>query len=471
MIRISKTKFIGLSVLCLQMAILILLFEIQWNYEQMSILALTQTLLDITILKVCGLPVVSVPNMFGVFSLLFHCGQIIKKGFDIKGPVPLPFENYATTSTIQSAFSFYLFSQTVYYIGLLVGLHSHESSILDVKYKNPEEDVDALVYGKVLLLLGWIPRLYIDMVSLIGARNSGYAGVYSLYIPGLIQSMAFFFDAGLIFVLFGCKKRSDIVFFVVLVYKCLMMTTGSRQDKVVFLLIWVYVFFFIINRITFTKILVLAGACIVGFAFISAVGAARGGDSTGIRETLNVMRDGKLSNMLGGSLGEFGGSFVTLEVAIRYTPSRMAYGYGRSYLAGALSIIPLLVKQIPVLAKAGYFLSQLPDDLTFAFGGSYLGELYYNFSWVGIVGSYVVGSTNITLHNSLMSKKNITRKCLDVIVATAMILFVRGYFADIAQKLAWTYFIVYIVRLCQQRKRRKSCKEEWYNVECRYTDL
>lgn len=473
MIRISKTKFIGLSVLFLQFIIcsIIQLFGIQLSYERMSILALTQTLLDIAVLKVSGLPIVSVPNMFGVFSLLFHCAQIIKKGFNIKGTVPLPFENYAEISTIQIAFSFYLISQTVYYIALLVGFHSHEESIIAAKYKNLEEDADTLVYGKVLLILGTIPRLYIDIVSLIGARNSGYAGVYSLYIPGPIQAMAFFFDAGLIFVLFGCKKRSDVVFFAVLVYKCLMMTTGSRQDKVVFLLIWVYIFFFIINQITFTKILALVGACVVGFVFISAVGAARGGDSTGIRETLNVMQDGKLSNMLGGSLGEFGASFVTLEVAIRYTPSQMAYGYGRSYLAGVLSIIPLLVKQIPVLAKTGYFLSQLPDDLTFAFGGSYLGELYYNFSWVGIVGSYVVGSTNITLHNSLMSKKNITRKCLDAIVATAMILFVRGYFTDMAQKLAWTYFIVYIVRLCQQRKRRKSCKEEWYNVECRYTDL
>ena len=133
----------------------------------------------------------------------------------------------------------------------------------------------------------------------------------------------------------------------------------------------------------------------------------------------------------------------------------MAYGYGRSYLAGVLSVIPLLVNQIPSLAKAAYFLSQLSDDLTFAFGGSYLGELYYNFSWFGIVGSYIVGSTNMALHNSLMSNKEISMKCLDAIVATAMIMFVRGYFTDMAQKLAWTFFIVYIVRSYQQRKRQK----------------
>ena len=234
MIRISKTRFIGLSVLFLQFIIcsIIQLFEIQLSYVQMSILALTQTLIDIAILKVSGLPIVSVPNMFGVFSLLFHCGQIIKKGFNIKGTVPLPFENYAEISTIQIAFSFYLISQTVYYIALLVGFHSYEESIIEAKYENLE-DADALVCGKVLLILGTIPRLYIDIVSLIGARNSGYAGVYSLYIPGPIQAMAFFFDAGLIFVLFGRKKRSNVVFLAVLVYKCLMMTTGSRQNKVV----------------------------------------------------------------------------------------------------------------------------------------------------------------------------------------------------------------------------------------------
>ena len=73
MIRISKTKFIGLSVLFLQFIIcsIIQLFGIQLSYERMSILALTQTLLDIAVLKVSGLPIVSVPNMFGVFSYYF----------------------------------------------------------------------------------------------------------------------------------------------------------------------------------------------------------------------------------------------------------------------------------------------------------------------------------------------------------------------------------------------------------------
>lgn len=58
-----------------------------------------------------------------------------------------------------------------------------------------------------MIIFGIIPRLYIDIVSLIGARNSGYEGVYSIYIPQAIQSIAFFFDAGMIFLIYGLRDK------------------------------------------------------------------------------------------------------------------------------------------------------------------------------------------------------------------------------------------------------------------------
>lgn len=449
MLKVGKTKFMMVVLLCGQLLVNLMLiaYRVDFSYTQMSVLAITETVIDIIVLKtICSFPVVSIPNIFAFFSLMFHCGQLIKEGFNIEGTVPLPFEYYGDAMTIQKSFTFFLLSQTVYFIA--VGISCGK---LQKEKKVNKRQADISVYGKILVLIGVIPRLYIDILSLVGARANGYEGVYSIYFPQAIQSIAFFFDAGLFFLLYAQTDRRKQKFYLVavIVYKCIMMSTGARQDKVAFLLVWLYVYFFIINKITVKKLALLVVVCIAGFMFVSAIGTIRVNDTVSLSQTLSLLQSGTMNNVIGGALGEFGSAFDTLEVAIKYTPSEIPFGWGKSYVAGLLSIIPLLVNQIPSLAKAVIFVNQLPKHVTFALGGSFLGELFYNFSWFGIIGSSVVGAFITKLHNGIVddSSCDIFYKAWYSILATAMILFVRGYFTDMMQKLVWTYIAIYIIRM------------------------
>lgn len=449
MLKVGKTKFMMVVLFCGQLLVNLMLiaYRVDFSYTQMSVLAITETVIDIIVLKtICSFPVVSIPNIFAFFSLMFHCGQLIKEGFNIEGTVPLPFEYYGDAMTIQKSFTFFLLSQTVYFIA--VGISCGK---LQKEKKVNKRQADISVYGKILVLIGVIPRLYIDILSLVGARANGYEGVYSIYFPQAIQSIAFFFDAGLFFLLYAQTDRRKQKFYLVavIVYKCIMMSTGARQDKVAFLLVWLYVYFFIINKITVKKLALLVVVCIAGFMFVSAIGTIRVNDTVSLSQTLSLLQGGTMNNVIGGALGEFGSAFDTLEVAIKYTPSEIPFGWGKSYVAGLLSIIPLLVNQIPSLAKAVIFVNQLPKHVTFALGGSFLGELFYNFSWFGIIGSSVVGAFITKLHNGIVddSSCDIFYKAWYSILATAMILFVRGYFTDMMQKLVWTYIAIYIIRM------------------------
>lgn len=455
MLKVGKTKFMTVVLFCGQLLVNLMLiaYRVDFSYTQMSVLAITETVIDIIVLKtICSFPAVSIPNIFAFFSLMFHCGQLIKEGFNIEGTVPLPFEYYGDAMTIQKSFTFFLLSQTVYFIA--VGISCGK---LQKEKKVNQRQADVSVYGKILVLIGVIPRLYIDILSLVGARANGYEGVYSIYFPQAIQSIAFFFDAGLFFLLYAQTDRRKQKFYLVavIVYKCIMMSTGARQDKVAFLLVWLYVYFFIINKITVKKLALLVVVCIAGFMFISAIGTIRVNDTVSLSQTLSLLQSGTMNNVIGGALGEFGSAFDTLEVAIKYTPSEIPFGWGKSYVAGLLSIIPLLVNQIPSLAKAVMFVNQLPKHVTFALGGSFLGELFYNFSWFGIIGSSVVGAFITKLHNGIVddSSCDIFYKAWYSILATAMILFVRGYFTDMMQKLVWTYIAIYIIRMYLAKRR------------------
>lgn len=467
MLKIQKNKFIILMPLCAQLlfGITLKLYEVELTYSQMSIIAIGQTCINIILLKaICRLPIISIPNLFLAFSMLFHCGQIIKKGFGIAGTVPLPFENYADFSVIQNAFYFYIFSQVFLAIAIGLTAVSKRETFAAPERWNRRAHVDASIYGKILLIIGLIPRMYIDILSLLGAATGGYEGVYSLYIPQMVQSLGFFFDAGLLFLLFGTelRKKRRALFIIVIIYKCTMMATGARQDKVTYLLIWFYVYFFILNRITIKKLLLLVVACIVGFMFISAIGTIRAGDAVNLSQVLKLLTSGTMTNVLGGALGEFGSAFNTLEVAMQYTPSHIAYGYGRSYIAGCLSVIPVVISKIPPLAESVVFLEQLPRTITFAFGGSYLGEFYYNFGWFGVLGSCVLGAVLARLHNVLAPGNcdSTAYKSWCAILATAMMLFVRGYFTDMVQRLVWVYFAVYLISYCVGHRRKLTNGEQ-----------
>lgn len=426
----------------------------------MAWLGLTTSIIDIILLKViCQVNIISIPSMFNLFSLFFHCGQIIKIAFQIEGTVPLPFENYASFDVIQKAFLFYLFSQTIFMIG--VGISSNfvqrEKQNNLFLFKNLDED--AISVGKWLIFIGLIPRLYIDLLSMIGAMATGYEGVYSLYIPQPVQSFAFFFDAGLIFLLFGLgtKKRGRWLFLFGILYKCLVMSSGGRQDKVAFLLIWIFIYYFVIQTINFKKKCLLVGMCVIGFLFISSIGAVRTLGSFDLLDVLSLLFSGEMTHVFGNALGEFGAALDTLEVAIGSTPEIIQYGYGRSYIAAFLSIIPLLLKQIPILDESTIFLHQLPANFVFAFGGSYLGELYYNFSWFGILGSFVIGIEIGKINEKMLNGNyyTILQKSWAAIVAVSLLLFIRGYITDMVQKLAWTYFFLSAVSLNKRKNREK----------------
>lgn len=457
MIDRRKVWLILIDLFQVLITLVIFLYYKNLTYFWMSIIAIGEWIINVVLLNIlCRLPIVSIPNMFSFFSLIFHCGQFIKAGFIIEGNVPLPFQNYADSNVIGRAFYFYLFSSLVFFVVVGISLKiSTDEFIVPTRWLN-RENANTFLYGKVLLVIGIIPRVYIDIISIIGALRGGYEGVYSIYIPQVVQSIAFFADAGLFFLLFGMdtigKRRT--LFVLVLLYKCLIMTSGGRQDKVAFLLVWIYVYFFIIQSITIKKALALFILILAGFLFISAIGITRSESSYGLSQILNTFTSGETKHVVGNSLGEFGSALVTLEAAIRYTPSNLSYGLGRTYITGMISIIPLLVNQIPLFSKTTIFVEQLPENVRFAFGGSFLGELYYNFGWFGIIGSGFVAWYIAKLHEGIIdsSRNHTIYTCWCSIVSTAMIMYVRGYFTDMMQRLVWTYFAIYGVSQIVKQK-------------------
>lgn len=454
----SRLKIKGITLFLMQIivALFIKISGTSFTIRQMASVAIVQWLLSLILFKILfGIPLISIPNVFTGLVLLFNCGQLIMNGFGIKGSVPLPFQRYGNAIVVKNSFFFYLFAQLFCALAISIfDLYQINNS----PYKGKQSNIDNTdKLCKVFLLFGFIPRIYIDIRSLIACLNKGYAGVYTLYFPQYIQTVAFFFDVGLVLLLFFLKNekyKKRILFICVLLYKCIMMLSGARQDKVAFLLVWFYLFFFVTASVNIWKIIFLGVCGVIGMTALSVITYTRAGGISNISTIVACLKDEVIGHMIGNIMGEFGASFDTLEIVMNFVPEFVPYGLGKSYLAGLLSVVPLLVSHISPLSKYSFFLQLIPGRVTYAMGGSFLGEFYFNFSWIGLLGCVVLGFVLYRLYFVISNTQaNNIQKAWNSIVLIELILFVRGYFTDMVQKLVWVYILF---RLCDWYFTKRS---------------
>ena len=231
------------------------------------------------------------------------------------------------------------------------------------------------------------------------------------------------------------------------------MSTGSRQEKIGFLLVWLYLYYFVLQKINYKKLAGLIVLCVVGLMFVMAIGSVRSSSGAGVAGIVHAMFSSRATYMLGNILGEFGAAIDTIIIAVKYAPDTINYGLGTTYIAGLLSVIPGLISKFPVLAESTSFLGKLPQDVVYALGGSYLGEFYYNFAWLGSVLCIPLGALLAATQDCITSEKTGTsEKCWYAALTTLLLLFVRGYFTDMIQKLVWLFLALIFLRLWETER-------------------
>ena len=92
-----------------------------------------------------------------------------------------------------------------------------------------------------------------------------------------------------------------------------------------------------------------------------------------------------------------------------------------------------------------------------------LGEFFYNFGWLGIVGSFLVGALLAWCQSCLNEAEDV--KCniytwVSAVLAVFLLLFIRGYFTDAIMKLAYVYLFIWLtscLRKYGSRHRSFNC--------------
>ncbi len=439
--KINRKISLGYLILFCELLFL-LIFNLDSSYKIWAIISLCQLVLNLFVIwKMSNTRVLSFISFFIILNAIFYCGHIYMLGFNIEGDLNLNFTYYGDSIARIGAFKYYLYSQLLLAFGILscdeFSKRNNNKSITIIDMKRS---------SKLLIILGVIPRLYIDILKLIGGFSSGYEGVYSIYIPQFINTVAFFFDVGVIIALLqlGKTRKGKILFLGILFYKCLSMITGARQENIGFLIIWIFIYFFLIRKVNVGSIIKFIFIFIIGIALIGTISTTRGNGSFTLEKMYLFILGSDVNSILGNFLGEFGSCFSSLVVPFQQIPSKVTYGLGKSYIAGLFSIIPYLVSMFSFFANQTTYIS-LFRGTTF-FGGSMLGESYYNFGWCGLIIVFIIGyiakKIDLQFINKTYRDYCPLKYIMAFVLSVTMLIFIRGYFTDMVQKIIWVYIIL-----------------------------
>ena len=163
---------------------------------------------------------------------------------------------------------------------------------------------------------------------------------------------------------------------------------------------------------------------------------------------------------------EYGGNIWSGMMVYYCVPSSGSFRYGLTYLAAIIGK-PLqilgITNEVWNFADFSVFLTQgnhgaLINTLTQAMGGSFSGEVYFNFGWFSIVLIPIFGYYLAKFSHSCFSKQNnpVLSGYL-LYVATLVIWWVRQYFTSVSwQALFYGVFIFVLYSVLSRRSAHRK---------------
>ena len=360
------------------------------DINTLAIGALIVTVLSLFSLIKSGYHWFSLPTVFVFFTYVFHCTQFLfnifveeyDKYFDIIG--------LTGNKTSVEILTFSIVALLFLTYGFVLAGNSKMKKVSAIKADN----YDYGKCGKTLLLLCIMPRIVIDITYyLVGYENSDVVDI-----PGFVRIWAEGFYVGVALMLIGYKNRPSYckkIFILATVYVLFTMLSGRRQIALTYWIMLALIYFRYVytstKKYTLTTKLLYAFLAFLGIVFIATIGDTRNhansfGEVFSSNMSLMVIAD---------QIGEFGGTGISLGYAIESFPSYHEFNYGLTYLESFVMLLPNIGGWLDEVNKGTDFIYMLPSDSQLALGGSYLGELYYNFGTYGkyftIIIRYLLG--------------------------------------------------------------------------------
>lgn len=419
------------------------------NWKKMFVILIFSVfIIQCFFMKIIKLNIFSLSGIFLVLSYLFHFGQlIIMVLFPDYNFGRFNYYAFYDSSGLKEASGFALITILMVGFGII-------SSFINKHYFNIKIDSESNL--KQYKMIGWIIvfisfpiQVYIDFTKIYISITHGYLETYNIGIAGVWGSIGFLSFIGFVLLILGYsrdKKKSISLFVFIIVYLLITMISGHRGHQIIKIIFYFYVFNKAIYKIKAKNILLYG---ILGFfmlALLNTIMAIRSIEG----KTLGLFLESLLEALKGDSLKdmivELGGTINTMYLVIQQVPKNTSHTYGITYITSIFSIMPNIGGVFTNLNNNSIYQKNIIGS---ALGGSYIGELYYNFSYFGIVVGFFIGSfiSRISQKFDLfLENKDYLRVAYYSPLFIYILWWVRDSFYSMVRPFIWTYIVVYILK-------------------------
>ena len=393
---------------------------------------------------------ISFAIIFIFLSYIFHLGQVIL--YAVNTNYEYSYGNYIATSnwyTIDSLiFSFIIIKILVNSV-LYFNIISTKKVVL-CKRKNFNISRKCLKYMGIIICLITVPmRTIYNINALIVTINQGYTNSLSMGYSGIYIQLSLFYIIGFVALILAYSNNKSLVrkiFLFEILFLIFSMLSGGRIYCVVSMIIIVYIYFNNIEKINYKTIIKYGLLCLIILQIITALATVRSLNELSVYKIIISIFDFE-NNIIYSILEEFGGTIYSVTRTIYQVPSKVDFGYGSSYILGLGNVLIDIwggkLYQIVLMSK---FTSNLINLSTH--GGSYIGELYYNFGYFSYLITpfigYLINHITVKIHKSFINK-DYFKILIYIMPMFSIIIWVRGYFTDIIRGSIWGYCFIFFI--------------------------
>lgn len=320
------------------------------------------------------------------------------------------------------------------------------------QFKHKETTGNAFV--KVALLLGFIADFFVSIYMPI---TVGYSNLESSLLLNILRLFSLLFSSAIALMItddsLSVKKRKKILIFFVC-FKLVCMLSGYRAFSLINIVLAIYLYHKTTNtiRFTFKTVLLLIAGAILGSALLVAVRETR---QTGV--DLSVMAGmGVANNPILDLLAEFGITLNVLIVDLRELAGRGMDG-GQLYTS-LLSIVPGASSLFPGVDFDGLTMDTALDLR--GIGGSYVGDLLFDFGIKGIIwSSFVLGifiSWMFETFETAIENKRYALLAFLFPLTVDVVFCVRSSLAKMPREIVWYFFIFMALKIVLSKAPQKT---------------
>ena len=375
---------------------------------------------------------------FVAFYYVFHFGQVVMMG--IFPNYEYDYVNYITTYMLRDG--------TLLFQTLELCVNCINIFVLGaILYSTPSG------FKNVFYLLFSV-RILLDVIDMTVSFYLGYSGTFESFLPGVFSALGImaYSVVPLYYLSLETPKKKKHFLIFILIYLFITMLSGNRGHQMVCIvgLMIVYVSQIKLNP---KNLIIIGVATIFGLFFVDFIFDLRAEGLNAYMNSSTGFESKKNSNIILETIGTFGETIYTPYLVLESYKSISPF-WGECFVKSLAQIVPDFFGTFKDINNEAVFAKMVAEGHTI--GGSFAGEMYYNFGNTYYILTLIIGYIFSSLSSRVsyyLGIKQLDKLYMILPICVLFLWWIRDSIGNMTREIVWLYLLFVLFKSIVGKKR------------------